>query len=111
MLKAVSCDTLEQVSDLVGEYGVIGIDEGQFFPDVRGVLLTCVVGDPIPHTFWSLVLAAACIREPNGQPWENRCHRSFGRHFRGICKSYLARLFLAAMLTPHAFAPAVTAIR
>jgi len=65
MLKAVSCDTLEQVSDLVGEYGVIGIDEGQFFPDVRGVLLTCVVGDPIPHTFSSLQLLVFVNRMAN----------------------------------------------
>lgn len=35
MLKAVSCDHLSQVLHLVGDYSVIGVDEGQFFPDVR----------------------------------------------------------------------------
>ena len=35
MLKAVSCDRLAQAMDLVGAHSVVGVDEGQFFPDVR----------------------------------------------------------------------------
>lgn len=34
MLKAVSCDRLSQVLHLVDSYSVVGVDEGQFFPDV-----------------------------------------------------------------------------
>ena len=50
MLKAVSCWHLSEVAHLVSEFTVIGIDEGQFFEDVRfqgcvacGALVTHVV--------------------------------------------------------------------
>jgi Thymidine kinase. len=34
MLKAVKCNTLEEVVSIYKEYDVIAIDEGQFFSDV-----------------------------------------------------------------------------
>lgn len=34
MLKAVSCDRLAQAMELVEGHSVVGVDEGQFFPDV-----------------------------------------------------------------------------
>ena len=34
-MKAVSCSKLAEIGDEWKEYDVIGIDEGQFFADVR----------------------------------------------------------------------------
>jgi len=48
MGKAVSCDTLAQVAELTAKFDVIGVDEGQFFPDVRCgrcAMLRCLTHD------------------------------------------------------------------
>lgn len=40
--KALSCDKLSEVDSEIKEYDVIGIDEGQFFPDIKEYVLRWV---------------------------------------------------------------------
>ncbi len=34
LTEAVPCERIAEIAPMLGEYSVIGIDEGQFFPDV-----------------------------------------------------------------------------
>lgn len=50
MRKAVSCQKLEQLGESWREYDVIGIDEGQFFPDVAEFAEMCANNNKIVLT-------------------------------------------------------------
>ena len=39
-MKALGAKTLKEIGDIYREFDVIGIDEGQFFPDVRLTFVT-----------------------------------------------------------------------
>ena len=36
-MNAIGAKTMAEIGDLFKEYDVIGVDEGQFFPDVRSL--------------------------------------------------------------------------
>ena len=41
-MKALGAKTLKEIGDIYREFDVIGIDEGQFFPDVRLTFVTAI---------------------------------------------------------------------
>jgi len=65
-MKAIGARTLKEIGDMYREYDVIGIDEGQFFPDV--LLLNSLI----------LLLGRGMDRS-SGQWRQGRDHLGFGR--------------------------------
>ena len=45
MMEAIPCVELEEIKELYQKYDVIGVDEGQFFPDVTLLFLNLDLRD------------------------------------------------------------------